>query len=88
MNTQADEPVVNTKKSIKSQANYHVRRALEIVDEMKHEQLLIRYWKENNRINFVSDAIKILLRRPLMPVEPLDVDIEHTYDDSELEPCD
>ena len=23
-----------------------------------------------------------------MPVEPLDVDIEHTYDDSELEPCD
>ena len=55
---------------------------------MKHEQLLRWYWEENNSVNFVSDAIKILLRRPLMPVEPLDVDIEQTYDDSELEPCD
>ena len=70
MNTQADQPAVNAKKAIKSHANYHVRRALEIVDEMKYTELWKWHQTDNPRINFVSDAIKILLRRPLMPVEP------------------
>ena len=70
MNTHADEPGVNAKKAIKSHANYHVRRALEIVDEMRYAQLPRYHQEDNPRINLVSDAIKILLQRPLMPVEP------------------